>query len=115
MPSHKTFRIKQKLAKKQRQNRPIPYWIRMRTDNTIRYLPPPSSFTPGTTPSAGTGAAPSSDSKPGMTAMTPRCCRREKGLGLPGIPSYFADYGTAFILLKLCILPELKWPDQLKS
>nr|XP_051187933.1 60S ribosomal protein L39-like [Lolium perenne] len=37
MPSHKTFRIKQKLAKKQRQNRPIPYWIRMRTDNTIRY------------------------------------------------------------------------------
>ncbi|CAL5046407.1 unnamed protein product [Urochloa decumbens] len=36
-PSHKTFRIKKKLAKKQRQNRPIPYWIRMRTDNTIRY------------------------------------------------------------------------------
>jgi large subunit ribosomal protein L39e len=35
-PSHKTFRIKQKLAKKMRQNRPIPYWIRMRTDNTIR-------------------------------------------------------------------------------
>uniref|UniRef100_N1R4S3 60S ribosomal protein L39 n=1 Tax=Aegilops tauschii TaxID=37682 RepID=N1R4S3_AEGTA len=70
MPSHKTFRIKQKLAKKQRQNRPIPYWIRMRTDNTI---------------------------------------------SLPGIPSYFADYGTTFILLKLCILPELKWPDQLKS
>ncbi|KAG6398400.1 hypothetical protein SASPL_139860 [Salvia splendens] len=37
MPSHKTFMIKKKLAKKQRQNRPIPYWIRMRTDNTIRY------------------------------------------------------------------------------
>ncbi|PUZ78061.1 hypothetical protein GQ55_1G423300 [Panicum hallii var. hallii] len=37
MPSHKTFRIKKKLAKKMRQNRPIPYWIRMRTDNTIRY------------------------------------------------------------------------------
>ncbi|CAL0327813.1 unnamed protein product [Lupinus luteus] len=36
-PSHKTFRIKKKLAKKIRQNRPIPYWIRMRTDNTIRY------------------------------------------------------------------------------
>ncbi|KAG5624137.1 hypothetical protein H5410_009355, partial [Solanum commersonii] len=36
-PSHKTFMIKEKLAKKQRQNRPIPYWIRMRTDNTIRY------------------------------------------------------------------------------
>ncbi|MQL68431.1 hypothetical protein Taro_000708 [Colocasia esculenta] len=37
MPSHKTFKIKKKLAKKMRQNRPIPYWIRMRTDNTIRY------------------------------------------------------------------------------
>ncbi|EYU44210.1 large ribosomal subunit protein eL39x-like [Primulina huaijiensis] len=37
MPSHKSFMIKKKLAKKQRQNRPIPYWIRMRTDNTIRY------------------------------------------------------------------------------
>ncbi|XLS45451.1 hypothetical protein HN51_002316 [Arachis hypogaea] len=37
VPSHKTFRIKKKLAKKMRQNRPIPYWIRMRTDNTIRY------------------------------------------------------------------------------
>ncbi|KAL5059433.1 hypothetical protein RYX36_031037 [Vicia faba] len=35
MPSHKTFMIKKKLAKKMRQNRPIPYWIRMRTDNTI--------------------------------------------------------------------------------
>ncbi|KAF5725857.1 hypothetical protein HS088_TW23G00587 [Tripterygium wilfordii] len=35
--SHKTFRIKKKLAKKMRQNRPIPHWIRMRTDNTIRY------------------------------------------------------------------------------
>lgn len=37
-PSHKTFRIKKKLAKKMRQNRPIPHWIRMRTDNTIRYF-----------------------------------------------------------------------------
>ncbi|KAL0906250.1 hypothetical protein M5K25_024728 [Dendrobium thyrsiflorum] len=37
MPSFKTFRIKKKLAKKMRQNRPIPHWIRMRTDNTIRY------------------------------------------------------------------------------
>ncbi|GAY45923.1 hypothetical protein CUMW_093070 [Citrus unshiu] len=35
-PSHKTFMIKKKLAKKMRQNRPIPHWIRMRTDNTIR-------------------------------------------------------------------------------
>ncbi|XP_027176144.1 60S ribosomal protein L39-like [Coffea eugenioides] len=37
MPSHKTFFIKKKLAKKKRQNRPIPHWIRMRTGNTIRY------------------------------------------------------------------------------
>ncbi|KAG7024013.1 60S ribosomal protein L39-1, partial [Cucurbita argyrosperma subsp. argyrosperma] len=36
-PSHKTFIIKKKLAKKMRQNRPIPHWIRLRTDNTIRY------------------------------------------------------------------------------
>ncbi|KAJ5193813.1 Ribosomal protein L39e [Penicillium cf. griseofulvum] len=37
MPSNKTFRTKQKLAKAQRQNRPIPQWIRLRTNNTIRY------------------------------------------------------------------------------
>ncbi|KAM8950589.1 large ribosomal subunit protein eL39-like [Lycaon pictus] len=33
MSSHKTFRIKQFLAKKQKQNRPIPQWIRMKTGN----------------------------------------------------------------------------------
>jgi large subunit ribosomal protein L39e len=37
-PAHKTFRIKRILGKKQRQNRPIPQWIRMRTDNTIRFV-----------------------------------------------------------------------------
>ncbi|PKU79943.1 60S ribosomal protein L39-like [Dendrobium catenatum] len=37
MPSFKTFRIKKKLAKKMRQNRPILHWIRMRTNNIIRY------------------------------------------------------------------------------
>ncbi|KAI9118035.1 hypothetical protein K1719_010367 [Acacia pycnantha] len=43
MPSHKTFIVKKKLAKKMRPNRPhIPYWIR-------------------TTPSAATGAEPSLD------------------------------------------------------
>ncbi|KAI0857427.1 hypothetical protein F4860DRAFT_359446 [Xylaria cubensis] len=36
MPSHKSFRTKQKLAKAQKQNRPIPQWIRLRTGNTIR-------------------------------------------------------------------------------
>lgn len=35
--SHKSFRTKQKLAKAQKQNRPIPQWIRLRTNNTIRY------------------------------------------------------------------------------
>ncbi|XP_053445289.1 uncharacterized protein LOC128584268 [Nycticebus coucang] len=35
--SHKTFRIKQFLAKKQKQNHPIPQWIRMKTGNKIRY------------------------------------------------------------------------------
>ncbi|CAJ0914453.1 7012_t:CDS:2, partial [Entrophospora sp. SA101] len=34
-PSHKTFRIKCVLGKKQKQNRPIPHWIRLRTGNTI--------------------------------------------------------------------------------
>jgi large subunit ribosomal protein L39e len=38
--SHKTFRTKQKLAKAQKQNRPIPQWIRLRTGNTIRYDSP---------------------------------------------------------------------------
>ncbi|XP_007254489.3 60S ribosomal protein L39, partial [Astyanax mexicanus] len=37
MASHKTFRIKRFLAKKQKQNRPIPQWIRMKTGNKIRY------------------------------------------------------------------------------
>ncbi|OCT67589.1 hypothetical protein XELAEV_18038887mg, partial [Xenopus laevis] len=35
--SHKTFKIKRFLAKKQKQNRPIPQWIRMKTGNKIRY------------------------------------------------------------------------------
>ncbi|KAL7638132.1 UNVERIFIED_CONTAM: hypothetical protein RMT77_011757 [Armadillidium vulgare] len=37
MAAHKTFRIKMKLAKKMKQNRPIPPWIRNRTGNKIRY------------------------------------------------------------------------------
>ncbi|VEU23482.1 DEKNAAC104547 [Brettanomyces naardenensis] len=37
MPSHKSFRTKQKLAKHQKQNRPLPQWIRLRTNNKIRY------------------------------------------------------------------------------
>ncbi|XP_025743036.1 putative ribosomal protein eL39-like 5 [Callorhinus ursinus] len=37
MSSHKTFSIKQFLAKKQKQNHPIPQWIQMKTGNKIRY------------------------------------------------------------------------------
>ncbi|KAK2113193.1 hypothetical protein P7K49_007459 [Saguinus oedipus] len=36
MSSHKTFRIKRFLAKKQKQNRPIPQWIRMKTGHYWR-------------------------------------------------------------------------------
>ncbi|XP_012862356.2 60S ribosomal protein L39-like [Echinops telfairi] len=37
MLSYKTFRIKRFLAKKQKQNRPTPQWILMKTSNKIRY------------------------------------------------------------------------------
>ncbi|XP_055459526.1 60S ribosomal protein L39-like [Psammomys obesus] len=37
MSSYKTFRIKRFLAKKQKQNRPISQWIRMKTGNKVRY------------------------------------------------------------------------------
>ncbi|EAL21372.1 hypothetical protein CNBD0680 [Cryptococcus deneoformans B-3501A] len=36
-PSQKTFIVKQKLAKKARQNRPLPQWFRLKTDNKIQY------------------------------------------------------------------------------
>ena len=35
-PSIKTAKIKTKLAKKAKQNRPIPYWVRFRTDNKVK-------------------------------------------------------------------------------
>ena len=38
MGSLKRFMIKKKLAKAQKQNRPIPQWIRLRTDNKIRFV-----------------------------------------------------------------------------
>ncbi|KAK9101778.1 hypothetical protein Sjap_019032 [Stephania japonica] len=37
-PSHKTFKIKKKLAKKMRQNRPIPHWIQ-RNPQSVKYKP----------------------------------------------------------------------------
>uniref|UniRef100_A0A673V5J5 Ribosomal protein L39 n=1 Tax=Suricata suricatta TaxID=37032 RepID=A0A673V5J5_SURSU len=35
--SHETFRIKQPLAKKQKQNHPISQWIQTKTGNKTRY------------------------------------------------------------------------------
>ena len=37
MGSIKTLRLKRKYGKKMKQNRPIPMWLRMRTDNKQRY------------------------------------------------------------------------------
>ena len=34
--AHKSYRTKMRLAKKQKQNRPVPQWVRMKTGNTIR-------------------------------------------------------------------------------
>ncbi|KAG5386684.1 hypothetical protein IGI04_038154, partial [Brassica rapa subsp. trilocularis] len=66
-PSHKSFMIKKKLAKKMRQNRPIPHWIRLRTDNTIRLVIFCFVYSMvdrfSTTQSVGTGAEPNLDSK----------------------------------------------------
>lgn len=36
-PSQKTFRTKRALAKKMKQNRPLPYWFRFKTDCKIKY------------------------------------------------------------------------------
>lgn len=35
MAALKKFFIKRKLAKKQKQNRPMPQWVRMKTGNTV--------------------------------------------------------------------------------
>ncbi|KAG8934735.1 60S ribosomal protein L39 [Tulasnella sp. 419] len=37
MPSQKTFRTKRILAKKAKQNRPIPQWYRLKSDSKIQY------------------------------------------------------------------------------
>jgi len=37
MGAIKTLLMKKRLAKKQRQNRPLPNWFRYKTDNKIRY------------------------------------------------------------------------------
>ncbi|EGC38355.1 hypothetical protein DICPUDRAFT_53355 [Dictyostelium purpureum] len=37
MPSHKTLKVKKVLGKAQKCNRSVPGWIRLKTDNKIRY------------------------------------------------------------------------------
>ena len=37
MGSIKSFKTKVKMAKKMRQNRPLPQWFRMKTNTKIRY------------------------------------------------------------------------------
>ena len=37
MGAIKTLRLKKRLGKAMKQNRPLPNWFRMKTDNNIRY------------------------------------------------------------------------------
>jgi len=37
MGAHKSYRLKKRLGKMNRKNRPMPNWMRMRTGNTVRY------------------------------------------------------------------------------
>ncbi|KAJ1721760.1 60S ribosomal protein L39 [Coemansia erecta] len=37
VPALKSFRTKRTLGKKQKQNRPLPQWFRLKTDTKIRY------------------------------------------------------------------------------
>ncbi|KAJ2850898.1 60S ribosomal protein L39 [Coemansia brasiliensis] len=37
MPSNKSFRVKRVLGKKQKQNRPMPHWFRMKPEVTKGY------------------------------------------------------------------------------
>eukprot|EP00818_Percolomonas_sp_WS_P007008 CAMPEP_0117439604 /NCGR_PEP_ID=MMETSP0759-20121206/2650_1 /TAXON_ID=63605 /ORGANISM="Percolomonas cosmopolitus, Strain WS" /LENGTH=51 /DNA_ID=CAMNT_0005231323 /DNA_START=90 /DNA_END=245 /DNA_ORIENTATION=+ len=39
MGSNKTLEVKLRYAKKIKQNRPMPFWVRYKTGNTIRYNP----------------------------------------------------------------------------
>ena len=69
-PSHKSFKTKRILGKAKKQNRPIPQWIRFRTDSKIRlvafaeennsvsHIDPPYGI--GIMPSGETGGARSS-------------------------------------------------------
>ncbi|GMM56676.1 ribosomal 60S subunit protein L39 [Maudiozyma humilis] len=37
LQAQKSFITKRRLAKAKKQNRPLPQWIRLRTNNTVRY------------------------------------------------------------------------------
>ena len=67
-PSHKSFKIKRILGKKQKQNRPIPQWIRLRTDNTLR-----CAVVTGWLPGAGCAAAPLRCGAP-AGSLAQNCC-----------------------------------------
>ncbi|EKC98879.1 Rpl39 [Trichosporon asahii var. asahii CBS 8904] len=55
MPSQKSFIVKQKLAKKARQNRPIPQWFRLKTDRLYTTRGRVVWLAPGESLSAGLG------------------------------------------------------------
>ncbi|CAN3365308.1 large ribosomal subunit protein eL39 [Diutina catenulata] len=37
MPSNKSFKTKTHLAKALKQNRPLPQWCRLKTNNSVKY------------------------------------------------------------------------------
>ena len=78
-PANKTMRTKKTLAKKLKQNRPIPQWIRMRTGNTIRYLPAPHAPHPLRFANVPSMRASGAKDCP----MAPACC---PPLGTHGLP-----------------------------
>ena len=67
-PANKTMRTKKTLAKKLKQNRPIPQWIRMRTGNRIRYARRAARFV---RPASLQVAAPSRPSSRGSSPVAP--------------------------------------------
>lgn len=37
MPSYKSFRTKRTLGVKQKQNKPLPQWFRLKTESKVKY------------------------------------------------------------------------------
>ncbi|CAA9958180.1 hypothetical protein PTNB73_00333 [Pyrenophora teres f. teres] len=109
MPSQKSFRTKQKLARAQKQNRPIPQWIRLRTGNTIRYEPPTTdAFSPFVASDIGdgdtcndevkvhetdrtrTGTTPSDDTGARLVSVSKRIAPDEPSLTRFSIPNFIS-------------------------